>query len=42
MLGGEEYAHPEWPYRGKLVRWLRETYGDRFAKYGGRDGTIRG
>jgi len=40
--GGEEYAHPEWPYRGKLVRWLRETYGDRFAKYGGRDGTIRG
>ena len=40
--GGEEYIHPEWPYRGKLVRWLKETYGDRFVKYGGTDGTIRG
>lgn len=40
--GGVEYMHPEWPYRGKLVTWLKETYGDRFAKYGGPDGLIRG
>jgi len=43
--------HPEYPGRPQLIDFLRETYGDRFAHYGGdadnlkRDikyGTIRG
>jgi hypothetical protein len=40
--GGVEYSHPEWPYRGKLVTWLKETYGDRFSKYGWPERPIRG
>ncbi len=40
--GGIEYAHPEWTYRAKLVRWLRETYGDRFVKFGYPERTVRG
>lgn len=40
--GGEDYMHPEWPYRAKLVRWLKETYGDRFGKYGHPERTVRG
>lgn len=40
--GGEDYSHPEWPYRAKLVRWLKETYGDRFGKYGHPERTVRG
>lgn len=40
--GGVEYMHPEWSYRGELVQWLERTYGSRFKKVGGRDGTVRG
>jgi hypothetical protein len=40
--GGTEYSHPEWPYRGKLVSWLKETYGERFHKFGGADKFVRG
>lgn len=40
--GGEDYSHPEWAYRGQLVRWLRQTYGDKFAKYGYPQRTVRG
>lgn len=40
--GGTEYMHPEWSYRGELVRWLERTYGSRFKKLGGRDGSVRG
>lgn len=40
--GGVEYMHPEWSYRGKLVKWLMDTYGDRFGKYGNPQETIRG
>lgn len=35
------YGHPEWPYRDKLIQWLRETYGDRFRKFGHPNETIR-
>lgn len=42
FVGSRGY-HPEWPYREKLISWLHETYGDRFAQYGGGGlGTIRG
>lgn len=35
--------HPEWPYRPQLIDWLKATYGDRFAQYGGGGlPTIRG
>lgn len=40
--GGEDYMHPEWPYRARLVRWLKETYGDRLGKYGHPERTVRG
>jgi len=40
--GGSQYMHPEWPYRQKLVSWLANTYGSRFAKYGYPEPTIRG
>lgn len=40
--GGETYSHPEWPYRAKLVKWLKETYGDRLGKYGHPERTVRG
>lgn len=40
--GGIEYSHPEWPYRSQLVTWLKETYGDRFVKYGWPERPIRG
>lgn len=33
--------HPEWPYRQILINWLRETYGDRFRKFGPPEETIR-
>lgn len=35
------YGHPEWPYRDKLIQWLRDIYGDRFVKYGHPQQTIR-
>jgi hypothetical protein len=42
FVGSRGY-HPEWPYRRQLVDWLQDTYGARFAHYGG-DGrcAIRG
>jgi hypothetical protein len=40
--GGKQYAHPEWPYRAKLIQWLEDTYGSRFKHYGWPDETIRG
>jgi hypothetical protein len=39
---GSYYYHPEWPYRQRLINWLRETYGSRFAKFGNPESTIRG
>jgi hypothetical protein len=43
VFTGATHYHPEWPYRQKLVNWLKETYGDRFAHYGpGGLPTIRG
>jgi hypothetical protein len=42
-LDGTLMYHPkDWPYRMKLIDWLRETYGDRFVKYGYPQETIRG
>lgn len=40
---GEEpqYGHHEWPYRGQLLKWLRDTYGERYSKYGWPQETIR-
>lgn len=40
--GGKQYAHPEWPYRAKLVTWLEDTYGSRFKKFGWPERTVRG
>lgn len=40
--GGREYSHPEWnDYRNKLMDCL-ESYGDKFAKYGWPQQTVRG
>lgn len=40
---GSYHYHPEWPYRAKLINWLRDTYGDRFRHYGeGGLMTVRG
>lgn len=43
FVGSKGY-HPEWPYRPKLIDWLRNTYGARFTHVGGDGdtGTIRG
>lgn len=43
FVGSKTY-HPEWPYRPKLVNWLRATYGSRFTHVGGDGdtGIIRG
>jgi hypothetical protein len=40
---GEEpqYGHAEWPYRGQLLKFLRDTYGARFKKFGWPQETIR-
>jgi SAM-dependent methyltransferase len=35
------YGHPEWPYRDRLIEWLRNTYGERFKKYGHPNETVR-
>jgi len=34
FVGSKGY-HKEWAYRPKLINWLEEAYGDRFALYGG-------
>lgn len=43
FVGSKGY-HPEWPYRPKLINWLKQTYGDRFVHVGGDGeiGTTRG
>lgn len=43
FVGSKGY-HPEYPYRGQLIDWLRKTYGDLFTHYGndGEGGVIRG
>lgn len=43
FVGSRQY-HPEWPYRQQLIRWLQDTYGDRFRHYGGGSprGIVRG
>lgn len=42
FVGSRNY-HEEWPYRPKLVDWLKKTYGDRFGHYGGDGlGVVRG
>lgn len=40
---GSKIYHPEWPYRPRLINWLEQTYGDRFALYGNHGkGLVRG
>lgn len=34
FVGSRGY-HPEWQYRPQLVDWLKNTFGSRFAHYGG-------
>lgn len=43
FVGARGY-HPEHPYRGQLIDWLRRTYGSRFTHIGpdGDTGTLRG
>lgn len=39
FVGSWREYHGEWAYRGRLVRWLQETYGDRFRTW---EGGVRG
>lgn len=43
FVGSRGY-HKEWPWRGELIDWLRQTYGKRFTHIGGDGdtGTLRG
>ena len=41
FVGSSEY-HPEWPYRRRLLDFLRETYGRRFVKHGSPESCVRG
>lgn len=34
FVGSKRY-HAEWPYRPKLLEWLKRTYGKRFEHWGG-------
>jgi hypothetical protein len=36
-----QYGHKEWPYRGELIKFLRDTYGERFIKKGWPQETVR-
>jgi predicted SAM-dependent methyltransferase len=38
---GPQYGHREWPYRGQLLKFLQETYGVQYSKYGHPQETIR-
>jgi SAM-dependent methyltransferase len=38
---GPQYGHTEWPYRGQLIKFLKDTYRQRFSKFGWPDPTIR-
>lgn len=35
VFTGSRGYHPEYPFRPKLIDFLKETYGDRFGHYGG-------
>lgn len=37
---GSDY-HNEWPYRRQLIEFLRETYGNRFHRFGNGDIVVR-
>lgn len=43
FVGSEGY-HPEWPWRPRLVNFLRQRYGNRFRRFGGDmpEGPTRG
>lgn len=42
FVGSKGY-HTEWPWRPRLIDWLHDTYGDRFAHFGGDGlGIVRG
>lgn len=34
IFTGSRGYHPEYPFRPKLIDWLKDTYGDRFGHYG--------
>lgn len=38
---GPQYGHSEWPYRGQLLKFLSDTYGNQFSKFGWPQETIR-
>lgn len=42
FVGNAHGYHPEWPYRGMLVEWLKKTYGTRFLKAGWPEESVRG
>lgn len=43
FVGSGGGYHDEWPHRQQLLTFLRDTYGDRFQKWGGPEArTIRG
>lgn len=37
----EQYGHPEWAYRGELLKFLQDTFTYRYRKYGYPQRTIR-
>jgi hypothetical protein len=41
FVGSENYHH-EWPYRKRLINWLRSEYGSRFGLFGSDGKSIRG
>jgi hypothetical protein len=41
FVGSYDY-HPEWPYRRRLVEFLRDAYGTRFVKHGAPETHVRG
>ncbi len=43
LFTGSGVYHQEWPYRGQLIQWLKDTYGDRFKHFGsGGNPVVRG
>ncbi len=41
FVGSQGY-HPEWPYRGQLLTFLRQKYGRRYQKHGSPQDCVRG
>lgn len=39
FVGNKGY-HPEWQYRPNLIKWLEETYEDRFGWYSGEEDSL--